>query len=303
MSLTIDDVCGLPSTRHDLSIPREPAAALIKLLDALSLTDLSHTPPSRLDSIQSFSMQAIQILVNASQYSKSQSKTPDNRDNFINQIRGMHKNLYDVAAPAVALELHIQPAIKEQLGKAEAILETINNTEKQCSKILTQLKDYATNAVVSEQSRHFSAEAKGHSHAAWAWFGGMSLAAITISITAWWASRNPPASLIDGSLPLTIFAYIPRFVILSIAFYALSLCARNFRASRHNYIINRHRSVALDTFSVLASSTADSKVKDAILAQVSSTIFSSQPSGYAIDQAEPLPQATAVELLQRIGPK
>jgi hypothetical protein len=67
--------------------------------------------------------------------------------------------------------------------------------------------------------------------------------------------------------------------------------------------VNRHRSVALKTFNVFATSAKDQKVRDAIVAQAASTIFSAQPSGYSVDQAEPLPQATAVELLQRIAGK
>ncbi|WP_163780443.1 hypothetical protein [Myxococcus vastator] len=302
-SLTIDQVCGPASTRHELSIPYEPVAATLKLLKALSITDLSQTPTARLENIQSLTFQTIEILNHAANYSNGQSKTPDLRDNFINQIRSAHRNLYDTSAPAIALELHNQPAIMEQLGTAQSTLERLKSTELQCGDILNKIQNYATNTVASKQSQYFSTEAKGHSSAAWAWFGGIAAAAVIISATAWWASQNPPTNLVGDSLPLTILAYIPRFIILSIAFYSLSLCARNYRASRHNYIINRHRAIALDTFGVFAASTADSKVKDAILAQVSSTIFSSQPSGYSVDQAEPLPQATAVELLQRIGPK
>jgi hypothetical protein len=54
-------------------------------------------------------------------------------------------------------------------------------------------------------------------------------------------------------------------------------------------------------FNVFVAATDDATVKAAVLAQASSTIFSSVPSGYAPDQAEPLPHATAVELLQKIG--
>lgn len=182
-------------------------------------------------------------------------------------------------------------------------LSSIQRTRDECETIANNLRKYSVDTIISKQSEHFAREATEHQKYAQLWLYGVVASALLVTAIAIYASINPPSALIHNSLPLTIFAYVPRFLTLSISFYALSLCARNYRTSRHNYIVNKHRSIALSTFDVFASSATESKVKDAILAQAASTIFSPQPSGYSVDQAEPLPQATAVELLQRVSPK
>jgi ABC-type arginine transport system permease subunit len=125
---------------------------------------------------------------------------------------------------------------------------------------------------------------------------------LIISGVAWMVAAKGP-TLVEGSIPLTVFAYLPRLLVISIAFYALAVSVRNYRAHRHNHVVNQHRAVAVKTFTVFAMAATAQTVRDAILAQAANTIFTSQPSGYGSDQAELSPQVTAVELIQRIAGK
>jgi hypothetical protein len=63
-------------------------------------------------------------------------------------------------------------------------------------------------------------------------------------------------------------------------------CVRNYRAARHNELLNAHRWRALATFARFRES-GEGTVSDAVLLQASDAVFSVQPSGFADRDATP----------------
>ncbi|CAM4243955.1 hypothetical protein MYXA107069_01325 [Myxococcus xanthus] len=289
---------GTPDPDHN---PTTDLTNLISLLKLIASIDISNTPSKTSKELRSRTHSAITTLTTPSSRRTPTNTTPP--ESYSQEISNQYNTLYRVAAPIIALEMQRSPNIESTQSKLENELVAVKKTRVECEQLADDLKKLSIDTVIARQSEHFANEAVEHKDSAAKWLIGVTATATIIAAIAWFASVNTPAALVQGSMPLTIFAYAPRFLVLSVAFYALSLCARNYRTSRHNYIVNRHRSVALSTFGVFAASAANERVKDAILAQAASTIFSPQPSGYSVEQAEPLPQATAVELLQRISPK
>jgi hypothetical protein len=64
------------------------------------------------------------------------------------------------------------------------------------------------------------------------------------------------------------------------------VCVRNYRASRHNQIVNAHREGALTTFAAFRES-AEGAAGDAVLLQATEAVFSSQPTGYTEGDGSP----------------
>ncbi|WP_123784135.1 hypothetical protein [Corallococcus macrosporus] len=290
---------GTSGPEHD---PTTDLANLTSLLKTIASTNTSNIPDKIKSEIRIRTESAITTLARASSR-KNPSNIRDPSASYGQEITDQYNTLYRTVAPAIALETQRNANTNEINSRLENELLAIQKSRLECDQIVNDLKKLSIDTVIARQSEHFANEATEHKDSAHKWLLGVTASAATIAVIAWFASTNAPTTLVQGSMPLTIFAYAPRFLILSVAFYALSLCARNYRTSRHNYIVNRHRSVALNTFGIFAASAATAQVKDAILAQAASTIFAPQPSGYAVDQADPPPQATAVELLQRITPK
>ncbi|HNW69369.1 MAG TPA: hypothetical protein PKI01_03125 [Bacteroidales bacterium] len=78
-----------------------------------------------------------------------------------------------------------------------------------------------------------------------------------------------------------------RILLISLNFYALVFCIKNYKSKKHNYVINTHKALALST-AVELMSNADLS-KDQILTQVTQAIFSHQSTGYDDKEGEPNP--------------
>ncbi|TQF14199.1 hypothetical protein FJV41_19710 [Myxococcus llanfairpwllgwyngyllgogerychwyrndrobwllllantysiliogogogochensis] len=300
---TLDAARIIGSARQDggaLPFMDAYVAASLELLKLLANVQLSTVPLTVLNPIMGHTSTLLNNLTAATSYNDRRALDTRLRDTTVTAISKAYDDLYTSTAPHLALALLTSTG--EAANQAHVELASIKAAKAEGDRILAEVKAYAIDAIVASQAAHFSSEAVIHEEYAQRWLGGIAGSAAVVLLITIYASLHPPGALVDNSLPLTVLAYIPRFFALSVAFYALSLCARNYRTSRHNYIVNRHRALALSTFNVFASTASDSKVKDVILAQAASTIFAPQTSGYSIDQAEPLPHATAIDLLQRISP-
>lgn len=83
----------------------------------------------------------------------------------------------------------------------------------------------------------------------------------------------------DDTFKFIQFSVI-KILVISGGFYALSVCMKNYRAYKHNQVLNKHRHNALTTFETFTKSTEDQQTKNAILLEATHTIFGNQNTGY-----------------------
>jgi hypothetical protein len=69
-------------------------------------------------------------------------------------------------------------------------------------------------------------------------------------------------------------------LIIFVLTFMMVWAAKNFNASVHNYVVNRHRRNALASFQAFVEGASSDEVKDAVLMQATSAIFTPQDSGY-----------------------
>ncbi len=293
---------------------REHISASFRMLKSLRDCDLSMVPDPILAETSHAATQLAETMKEMRVFHQNMSTDRQTHSMLGAQLQERYNSLFHRATPLIAFSRQHGSDHQETERRARELLTTIQDmrSEEQKSlesmrleaqRILEEIKKVGANIAVAREAEHFESEAQLHKRSASLWLGGVGLSAAAVSAIAIYASMHVPVPNPNEPVAITILVYIPRFILLSIAFYAMALCGRNYRTSRHNFIVNRHRALALTTFEAFVRSAADPKVKDAVLAQAASTIFSAQPSGYAVDQAEPLPQATAVELIQRIAGK
>jgi hypothetical protein len=86
---------------------------------------------------------------------------------------------------------------------------------------------------------------------------------------------------VDDGKTFQIVQYsVTKILIISSGFYSLSICMKNYRAHKHNEVLNRHRHNALTTFETFTKSTDDPQTKNAVLLEATRSIFSNQNTGY-----------------------
>jgi hypothetical protein len=84
----------------------------------------------------------------------------------------------------------------------------------------------------------------------------------------------------DGEKLDLIQFSVTKVVIISALFYGTSVCFKNYKAHKHNQILNKHRHNALLTFEAFTGSKEDEQTKGAVLLAATQTIFGNQNTGY-----------------------
>jgi hypothetical protein len=177
---------------------------------------------------------------------------------------------------------------------------------KMVTAALEEVRKAAAEAGVSQTAVHFKEEAREHEKAAWFWLGGLIAVTVALllfslfanAILSWTGSPEPAA----GSENIVHIRYLSqKGLIVFCLIFALIWAARNYGASRHNYVVNKHRNNALGSFQAFVTSATDEQTKNAVLIQATQSIFSPQPSGYVKTDGENAPNTPILEIVRAVG--
>src|SRR6185437_3416726 len=158
----------------------------------------------------------------------------------------------------------------------------------------------AAEAGVSREAVHFAHEANEHETAAGHWLKATVVAAVIIVIwglVVLFGLSVPP----NETAAQAIHQTVAKLIVLGALSYALVWCGRNYAASRHNFIVNRHRTNALSTFETFVKASGSDDVKEAVLLQATTSIFSAQPSGYSAKDIEVDQPSKIIEIMRSIS--
>jgi hypothetical protein len=199
-------------------------------------------------------------------------------------------------------------AAKEKFTQAVGeIDQQKQQNEKKANDMLEAMRKAAAEIGVSQEAAHFQSVARAFQRGSLRWLIAAAFAAILVFIgLAYLLDPQRPISKIpfltnytppiDPGLPRDPGAMVEhalaRVGIVSLLSTVLWFCLRNYSASRHNYIVNNHRAVALTTFQTFVAGTATPAVKDAVLLRASEAAFSAQSSGYLKGEGGEPPQVT-----------
>lgn len=166
--------------------------------------------------------------------------------------------------------------IKEEQGKIDKYLEDVR---AQAASALDEVQKQAAEAGVSQNALIFETAAKDHRKSAdnWLlatqWAGGVTFGLAVLLLLS-------PFVYTPNTTPQAIQLMFSKVLVVSVAFFALVWCSKNYRAARHNETLNQHRADALKTFRAFVEGTAEVSVKDAILVQAAQAAFAPRNTGY-----------------------
>jgi hypothetical protein len=86
---------------------------------------------------------------------------------------------------------------------------------------------------------------------------------------------GPPSSSV-ALIQLTV----AKLLFFSLLLSALVWSGKNYKSHQHNYVLNKHRQNALETFQLFARGADDVETKSMVLLQATKSIFSPQPTGF-----------------------
>jgi len=277
--------------RGDLSAyPEEIAQELVQLYDVFT---------SGLSVLASFQIDQGQAAVNQRQRAM-QGITSVIAPLIEGLVRAVSFGLAAAPPPAIPSTAEVAEAIRRD---TDELLIKLRAAEATASQTASAIQKAAATAGVGAEAKHFNDRANSHRTQGYFWLAATVVMGLVAGWYAWdlaFKANFVPAAPNDR----TFYAQIAGRVILgSVLLWALVSAQRNYKAHRHNEILNRHRATALTTFETFVKGTSDSDTKNAVLVQTTQSIFAVQPTGYLSSEPDPAPQTTFVEILRRIGEK
>ncbi|MEW8052197.1 MAG: hypothetical protein AB2792_13380 [Candidatus Thiodiazotropha sp.] len=311
------DVATLPreaelGSKFNFNEVVQPANILVDLFKRLSVVALQDFPDNFLTQIRDNSNNNYKLFTQVLEFDPEQQDPVAVRNSLITNIENAYQPAFQALHQHIAYSLHRSADFQRLDSDARATLQSIEdksleisksleNHEKDAKVVLDEIRRVAAEEGVTKQAAHFNAEYEHHSQEAEKWQVRTAKLAIALGVFALislFLHKIPflkPENTYDA-VQLSISKFLVFFVIA----YMLFLSAKNFMNHKHNSIINKHRQNALMTHSALVEASGNEGVRDAVLLQASSCIFSPQSTGYAASSDSDLShQKSMIEILSK----
>lgn len=290
----------------------DPAQQLIDLYKRLSVTALQDFPDNVLTTIRDNANDHYKLFSQILAFNPEQQDPSSARTNLTNQVASVYQPAFQALHPYISYSLHRSADFQRLDSDARATLqaiedksikitESLSQHESDAKATLNEIRRVAAEEGVTKQAVHFNAEYEHHTTEADKWQTytvRLSIALGIFAILSLFLHKIPflkPENTYDA-----VQLSISKFLIFSVMAYMLFLSAKNFLNHKHNAIVNKHRQNALMTHTALVEASGDEGVRDAVLLQASSCIFSPQATGYASGTENDVSnQKSMVEILSR----
>ncbi|WCE29977.1 hypothetical protein [Vibrio sp. SCSIO 43137] len=290
-----------------------PAQLLIDLYKRLSISALQDFPDSVLSSIRNYANDHYKVFNQILQFDVSSHQNPTSvRNTYIQNIINAYEPAFQGLHEYISYSLHRSADFQRLDSDARATLQSIEDKsekisaslathEKDAKTVLEEIRRVAAEEGVTKQAAHFNSEYEFHTNEAETWKSNaikLAFALGVFAVLSLFLHKIPwlkPETTYDA-----IQLALSKFLIFFVMAYMLFLASKNFLNHKHNAIVNKHRQNALMTHTALVEASGDEGVRDAVLLQASSCIFSPQPTGYTSASNDDISnQKSVVEILSK----
>lgn len=226
-----------------------------------------------------------------------------NRTNIIRRANLEGRDYVKVLAPILHLLKLSQPKEITNKTSAEQLMTDITEVKKTATTVLSEITETAKQAQdtvnsigVSKYATVFSDESDKHKDIAKRWFIAMVVVILIIV-----ASSILLVVCVDepSNNYMAIQLAIMKVVVVSSLFYILAVFNRNYKAHKHNEVVNKHRQNALTTFQAFTQGAGeDIQTKNAILITATQSIFGSQRTGYSSNDSDSESSNRIIEIIK-----
>lgn len=287
------------------------AQLLIDLYKRLSVTALQDFPDDGLTKIRDYANNHFKLFSQLIDFDLEQQNPTGVRTSLIGQLKSAYQPAFQTLHPYISYSLHrsadfqrldsdARSTLQAIEDKSDKLAEKLSRHEKDASAVLGEIRRVAAEEGVTKQASHFNAEYNLHVEEAKKWqvyAVRLSVALGVFAFISLFIHKIPylkPENTYDA-----VQLSISKFLIFFVMAYMLFLSAKNFLNHKHNAIINKHRQNALMTHSALVEASGNEGVRDAVLLQAASCIFSPQSTGYASSDVDISNQKSVVEILSK----
>lgn len=273
----------------NFELAREDLDLTFSLCNHLQALPISILPDVIADKIIESISKSGQTILKIKQFNIENGNPTGNRDVLIAEVKSNAENLLNATKdwiPFLAYQKgDVQQNIEElssAVSQAKKILEKsvtdTDNTKKEIDGIIVAAREASASAGVAVFTSDFEGQANTLEGQAKDWLLYTTVLAVVTLL----------ASIIFLFIPINatatsaqIFQYISTKLILFIVLITATIwCGRIYKALKHQVTSNRHRANALKTFQAFVRAASDDSIRDAVLLETTSAIFSNSASGY-----------------------
>jgi hypothetical protein len=285
----------------------------LELFRDLSDCNIDQVPFETLSQLHSVATQVLSYFQQIQNFSVQEH--PQNpvqaRDSLIQQLRDQWHSYYSTVTPHISYAIRrgtdFDSLEREARGTLALQKQLAADFRTEKDKILAEMqgalervRQAAAEAGVAQHAVHFKDEAEYHKKQSLHWLAATVAFSLATIVYALW-SLGPRLNDLGGTtIPPAIQLIVPRLVVIFVLTFGLVWSARNFAASRHNFVVNRHRQNALTSFETFVKGTGDPQTKDAVLLQATQSIFTPQESGFVKGESAPHPGGQIVEVVRGV---
>ena len=279
----------------------------ITLFKNILSCDFDEIPIQQIRAISSQGTQAIDVLNNLRDFSlqKYPSNPINTRDQLLRNVQDYYSTaigeiafIADYFKPKETFENYQEEAKNalEQIRLLKAELSSSKETiNKELAEILETARQTVSEVGVASHAIHFKNEATENLNESKNWLIAL---VITVLLTIGWGIAcffiHPDTK---DSVDVIQFT-VAKLIIISGLYFALSMITKNYKAHRHNYIVNKHKQNSLNSFEAFVKGAGeDLQTKNAVLISATQSIFSAQPSGYSNQDTDSEP-SKIIEILK-----
>jgi hypothetical protein len=291
LTITVDQLTREPELGNQLSFKTGESLfiKIIELFKKVNSVELLDVPYNTLKAFNGQLDQAVSIFNQIKTFNPATGNPVNQRNSLLSQLENQFDTYYSSALPILmAGLLNTNDLSIERTKLNEALKELEKEKEKaklESEKYLNEIKDVLSKARqaavevgVAQHNMIFKEEADEHKKLSENWLKWTIGVLVAITLVGVGLLFIKPS---DEGTHFLIHFTVTKIVILTVMFYALAICTRNYKAHKHNSILNKHRQNALNTFETFSKAAGtDTQTKNAILLEATHTIFSNQQTGY-----------------------
>lgn len=280
---------------------------MLDIIKQLNQRDISRLALSQLNQIVSGCNQLSKLIQQVNDFNLNQNTPADVCKSIIETI----KNAYDSIMEPLTIPLAYTATQATDYAKiereakgyhitmkeeAESFRTLLESYKSEAEKALHAVKEQAAEAGVSTNAQIFLKDSASHGDVAKIWLiATIATSLITLIVAIGFVILS--FHYAPATTAVAIQYVASKIILLSTLSFSIYWCAKNYKSSKHNETLNKHRANALMTFRAFVEGSDDQTIKDAILLQTSQAAFSNRPTGYENQEKETQTINPVVEIL------
>jgi hypothetical protein len=275
------------------------------LFSELYSCDLSDMQPDFVQTVDSWANSLHEVIQLAQKNDISDSPQPRAiAQQYMDKVQRVYQAIFEKFRIEIAYYNSSLHNFQSKISKLDDLfnkgVEYRLNFVEESDKILKDIRTAAAETAVHKFSNNFFTQATQHQRASYGWL----IAGILFILSSFWFGFQFFDKTIklasDATNSQIIQNAITKLFVISAVLSGIALCFKNYKANRHNYIINTHKVNSLNTFRLFVDSTEDITIRNAIITQAATSVFSIPSTGYISTEAENDSSNKIIEVIKNI---